>query len=452
MAVELIDSIVDRGKVGGQIRDTTTELATLQKQLVDTARAANQLNAAIGNSRTPRDFSQTAAQTTAAIERQNQALLRTQILQERLAAAQARREAAEARATQASQRATAAANNQASAYETLNAAYKEATTLARNAGAQYGANSQQFLNAARSANFLREQLDAIDRPLGNHQRNVGNYASAFDGLGNSIGQIGRELPSLAINFQTFALAISNNLPIFFDAIADARREIAELRAQGQATPGLFQRIAQGIFSANVVLSVGVALFTIFSKQIIGFVDGLIKGKDALDSFAEGQKAINDLFKSSNKEIGTQLTNLKVLYKAATDTANAERDRVNAAKELQKEFPETFKNIKLETILNGGAKDSYDQLTLSIKENARAKAAAGKISEFVAKQLDAEIQIQKIQNANQNEIARKRAEVDAINARRARRRLVRGSTGSVLTCRVRRFKPCQLHTCDRFRFM
>ncbi|MFM7856695.1 MAG: hypothetical protein ACKO96_33410 [Flammeovirgaceae bacterium] len=54
--------------------------------------------------------------------------------------------------------------------------------------------------------FLRQKIDRYDKALkstdasmGRHQRNVGNYASAWNGLGNSVQQLSRELPAFGIS-------------------------------------------------------------------------------------------------------------------------------------------------------------------------------------------------------------------------------------------------------------
>ncbi len=50
-------------------------------------------------------------------------------------------------------------------------------------------------------------------------------------------QIARELPALAMGPQMFFLAISNNIPMFTDALASARKEYEALTAAGKkATP------------------------------------------------------------------------------------------------------------------------------------------------------------------------------------------------------------------------
>lgn len=71
---------------------------------------------------------------------------------------------------------------------------------------------------------LNQKLKDIDAQMGNYQRNVGNYASGWNGLNVSIQQIARELPALSVSANTFFLAISNNLPMFVDELKKARIE------------------------------------------------------------------------------------------------------------------------------------------------------------------------------------------------------------------------------------
>ena len=74
-------------------------------------------------------------------------------------------------------------------------------------------------------------MSAAEQASGRFQRNVGNYASAWNGLSFSVQQVARELPSLAVSANTFFLAISNNLPILVDEIAKARKEYAAFKAE-----------------------------------------------------------------------------------------------------------------------------------------------------------------------------------------------------------------------------
>ena len=68
-----------------------------------------------------------------------------------------------------------------------------------------------------------EHLNNFQKATGNFSLNVGNYRSAFDGLGYSIQQVMREVPS-AQNLNQFFLAISNNIPMVADQLKLFKRE------------------------------------------------------------------------------------------------------------------------------------------------------------------------------------------------------------------------------------
>ncbi|MBX3253914.1 MAG: hypothetical protein KF862_07200 [Chitinophagaceae bacterium] len=142
---------------------------------------------------------------------------------------------------------------------------------------------------------LDAELKKIDASLGNFQRNVGNYKSGWNGLGNSINQITRELPAFTMSMQTGFLAISNNLPILFDEISKTKKEIAAMRAEGQKVPGLFKQLATSIISWGTALSVGVTLLTVYGKDIANFFIELFKGREKVDKFKLEMESLNEAY-------------------------------------------------------------------------------------------------------------------------------------------------------------
>ena len=68
-------------------------------------------------------------------------------------------------------------------------------------------------------------LKGVDASMGIHNRNVGNYRSAFDGLGFSVAQLTREMPAFANSIGTGFMAISNNLPMLFDELQKIKKAI-----------------------------------------------------------------------------------------------------------------------------------------------------------------------------------------------------------------------------------
>lgn len=128
--------------------------------------------------------------------------------------------------------------------------------------------------------------------------------------------------------------------------------------------------------------------------------------------SEAQKTLNinyqnfnDINEKGDKDAGKQITTLRILYEASTNVGLSMKERLKAVKSLQDQFPDYFKNLTNENILNGNSKIEYDQLTQSIIKTARAKAALGKLGEIASKQLDNDILRQKIMNATANEASR-----------------------------------------------
>lgn len=158
-------------------------------------------------------------------------------------------------------------------------------------------DSAEFKEAEADVLRLSTQLKELEARGGDFRRNVGNYQSGFDGVRNSINQLTREAPAFANSVQTGFLALSNNIPIFFDEIGRASAEIKRLRAEGQQVPGIFQTIAGSLFSLGTVLSLSVTLLTFYSKEIGEFVKSIFKGRDAVDQFTMRQKLLATELKS-----------------------------------------------------------------------------------------------------------------------------------------------------------
>jgi len=74
-------------------------------------------------------------------------------------------------------------------------------------------------------------LKTTDAQIGKNQRNVGNYASGYNALGNSINQLTREAPAFVNSINTGFMAISNNIPALTDAIKGIREQNRLLSAE-----------------------------------------------------------------------------------------------------------------------------------------------------------------------------------------------------------------------------
>lgn len=241
-------------------------------------------------------------------------------------------------------------------------------------------NSQFGQELLKRIQLVDTKIKELDASIGNHQRNVGNYASHWDGLGFSIQQVARELPSISYGLNTFFVAISNNLPILAD---DIRRAIAKYKAavaEGKAATPVWKQIVKSIFSWQTALVGGITLLTLYGNEIADWVEELFKGKKQIDAAAIAQEHLHNAISKGTTDAQREITKLDLLYKAATDTSKAYDERRIAIEKLQKEYPAYFGNMNAELIAAGMLKNKYDELRASIIEISRAKAAQDVLSE------------------------------------------------------------------------
>lgn len=187
-------------------------------------------------------------------------------------------------------------------------------------------------------------LKKVDETMGKHNRKVGDYASGFNGLGNSVNQLTREMPAFANSMQTGFMAISNNLPIFFDEITKINRANKELVAQGQPVKSVFSQLSSAIFSLGTVLSVGVTLLTIYGKEIVNMAFGVEDATEKQNRLNEAMERGNNIAEQSINQIERKRAFDKMSTKEAIDRVRAEirmadEQRIQAKKNAQQTLRE-----------------------------------------------------------------------------------------------------------------
>lgn len=217
----------------------------------------------------------------------------------------------------------------------------------------------------------------VDNALGNGAQMA---ASKFNTLNVSIQQIARELPSLTISPQMFFLAISNNLPMFTDALAQARKEYEAMTAAGQKGIPVWKQVAKSLLSWQTAVSLLPTLLLIYGDDIVKFFEDIFKGSKKIDYAAERIKVFKEVLSKGEINAQKDITSLKLLYDAAIDVSRATEERKKAVDALQEQYPSYFKNMSDEQIMAGNAAGAYDRLSSSIIAAAKARAAQDKIIE------------------------------------------------------------------------
>ena len=151
---------------------------------------------------------------------------------------------------------------------------------------------------------------------GNAAEVAGRKAAAsrpqWNGLGNSINQLSREIPAFAYSAQTGFMALSNNIPILADEIGRLKAQNDALVASGQKGVPVWKQVVKGLISWQTALSVGVALLTIFGKDIVDWVGELFKGKEALDQVKKSQEQLNKAFEGNEfKKAAVEVSELRI---------------------------------------------------------------------------------------------------------------------------------------------
>ena len=253
---------------------------------------------------------------------------------------------------------------------------------------------KELLVSIQQADAKIKELDAT---IGNHQRNVGNYASGWNGLGNSVQQVARELPSLAVSANTFFLAISNNLPILVDEIAKARKEYANFKAElkagnkdVKAVAPVWQQLTRSILSWQTALVVGLTLLSVYGKDVIKWIGSLGKARDVTLDLLSAEQEMALARKSAWSSIAKEQTQLDILYNKLKNVTLSTTERNAAVREWVKNYKTHSDILKGEKVSIDKLNKAYKELTKEIRNSAIARKSEDTLADMSIKREDEEI--------------------------------------------------------------
>jgi hypothetical protein len=237
-------------------------------------------------------------------------------------------------------------------------------------------------------------LKTVDATMGKHQRNVGNYAMANSQLNFSVTQLAREMPAFANSVQTGFMAISNNLPMFFDEIGKLKKANVELRAQGEPTKNVFKALAGSLMSTQVLLSVGVTLLTVYGAKMIEFLGTLVPVNKELEKQRQEQEWANKSRQESAKFLADESSEFLGNINALRNSNAGSKERAKMIKLINAEHGTTIKNLKDEALFQRQLNDQVKSfLELQIAEY-KSKRNIGLINANLQKQDKLTYEIQK----------------------------------------------------------
>lgn len=226
---------------------------------------------------------------------------------------------------------------------------------------------QRYISLQGRIQTYDKTLKAVDATMGKHQRNVGNYASGFNPLSNSINQLTREMPAFTYSVQTGFMALSNNIPIFTDAIGNAVRANKELIAQGQPTTSVFKQLLSSLFSFQTLLGVGITLLTVYGKEIGIWVSELWGASEALDELNKAQKEFNSAKLDGRKESIKDIKTLNEYVAVMRNSNLSMRERKIALDAIRASSGGYFKALSDQQMLEGNIRKELGAYKIALQD-------------------------------------------------------------------------------------
>lgn len=262
-----------------------------------------------------------------------------------------------------------------------------------------GTNSDAQMADIQALTGVIEQLKAELKELEAQKKKTNSTpilgddpAPKLNNVKMSMQQIARELPALAMGPQMFFLAISNNIPMFTDALASARKEYEALTAAGKKATPVWKQVLSSLFSWQTAMATAITLSVVYGKEIGNFFSQIVKGKNTLTDLADAQMKVNESMDAAD------LSKKIITIRSLQDRWNELGDNLKEKKEFIKDNADEFKKLDVavnnvndaENLLVDNTAAFIEAMTL----RAEAAAAFKLASEEAEKALKAQIEIDK----------------------------------------------------------
>lgn len=292
-------------------------------------------------------------------------------------------------------------------YDRLSAQYTALKTLVNNMTTAEREQTDAGKKLVENLKDIYERMNAMQQATGKFQLQVGQYSKAVSGLNIATTQVLRELPALAVSPTTFAIAISNNIPILQDYIIKVREsrtalmeQIAAAEAAGEAEKAaalkaeaakyknlsVTKLLVKSIFSWQSALVLVLTVIPIVLRNLAKKRKEQAEYNDVLKETIDLQKELSKADLKASQEGAKAATKAKTLYNISQDLNRSYEERIASATELKRLYPEYLSNVDAEAIAAGKAAGAYDKLTEALIRRAKAQVYLNKISETEEKKM------------------------------------------------------------------
>lgn len=267
----------------------------------------------------------------------------------------------------------------------------------RLAGETAAPNLDQSANIAQ-IHALEKQLEELHaqlKMLQNESESVQvtpadmpNAQRQFNGLHNSIQQMAREMPSLAMGPQMFFLAISNNLPIFTDELARARKEYDELQKSGKKGTPVWRQVLSSLFSWQTAMTTGIMLLVMYGDEIWDWTKNLFSAKKGVDEFNVSLKEMTEIEKDGRAQMVRTRFELKSVINEIKNFTGSKEQEKTKVEELNRKYGESFGYYKT-------LSEWYDTLIQKSEDYVQVLLHQANVQNLVKKAAEADEEVNKI---------------------------------------------------------
>ena len=250
--------------------------------------------------------------------------------------------------------------------------------------AQIHALEKQLEELRGKLKLLQEESESVQVT----PADMPNAQRQFNGLHNSIQQMAREMPSLAMGPQMFFLAISNNLPIFTDELARARKEYDELQKSGKKGTPVWKQVLSSLFSWQTAMTTGIMLLVMYGDEIRDWTKNLFSAKKGVDEFNVSVKEMTEIEKDGRAQMVRTRFELKsVIDEIKNFTGSKEQEKAKV-EELNRKYGESFGYYKT-------LSEWYDTLIQKSEDYVQVLLHQANVQNLVKKAAEADEEVNKI---------------------------------------------------------
>lgn len=273
-----------------------------------------------------------------------------------------------------------------------------------------------LLDAANSADNTEKKVNELSKSVSQNVANINkvNFSAFQNALkqnqlsivkfGESVEKIPKILPKIITGSNQAAFALTNlgrvaqDAPFGFIGIQNNLNPLLEsfqrLRAEAGSNKAALSALASslvgpaGLGLALSLVGSAILLYQQYQQKATKADEAKEKAQkklvDTNDAYFKSLSAVERATLKGEQDAQKEIVSLQQIYFAARNVKLSTDERYKAAKALQEQYPQTFKNFSQEEIALGKASNAYKGLADDILSVARAAAGTDIITENTKK--------------------------------------------------------------------